>query len=162
MTIIDFIPSATAPFQFSPTLDGQVCSARVVWNFFGQRYYLEVSSLNGTLIVALPMVGSPIGFRLSSLSWAHGIVTAVTQEPHGFKVGSTMDLTISGVAPVAFNGLLRVLVKTATTFTYKLVSDPGPPTRYGRVDYNINLVGGYFEESTLVFREANQQFEISP
>lgn len=29
-------------------------------------------------------------------------------------------------------------------------------------DYDINLVGGYFTTSTMVFREANQQFEVSP
>lgn len=27
---------------------------------------------------------------------------------------------------------------------------------------NINLVGGYFRTSTLVFRQATQQFEVSP
>lgn len=28
--------------------------------------------------------------------------------------------------------------------------------------YNINLVGGYFNVSTMVFREASQNFEILP
>ena len=29
-------------------------------------------------------------------------------------------------------------------------------------DYDINLVWGYFTTSTLVFREATQQFEVTP
>jgi len=88
MIVYDFQPSSKAPFQFQPTLDGSVYTVIVTWNLAGQRYYVNVYSLDGTLIVAIPMIGSPLG-------------------------------------------------------------------------YDISLVAGYFT-STLVFREASQQFEVSP
>jgi hypothetical protein len=88
-TLTDFVPSQSAPFQFQPTLDGQVYSAVVTWNLFGRRFYLNLSSLDGTLVVCKALVGSPDG------------------------------------------------------------SD-------------IDLVGGLFTTSTLVFRQSTQQFEVNP
>jgi len=88
MTAYDFQPSSSAPFQFQPTLDGSVYTVVVKWSLAGQRYYAEVSALDGTLIATVAVVGSPLG-------------------------------------------------------------------------YDINLVGGYFA-SSIVFREASQQFEVSP
>jgi hypothetical protein len=97
-TYIDFVPSIAAPFQFQPTLDGQLYSVLVPWNLYSQRYYVEVSDLSGNLICAIPQVGSPV---------------------------------------------------------------PGQnPFLTGNVD--LNLVAGYFTTSTLVWRPANQQFEVSP
>ena len=88
MTTYDFQPSSTTPFQFQPTLDGSVYTVIVTWNLAGARYYINVYALDGTLIVSLPRVGSPLG-------------------------------------------------------------------------YDISLVAGYFT-STLVFREASNQFEVMP
>lgn len=87
-TFVNFAPTAVAPFQFQPTLDGVIYNAIVRWNVFGQRWYVTVYQQDGTPIVTLPNIGSPLG-------------------------------------------------------------------------YDISLVAGYFT-STLVFRQATQQFEISP
>lgn len=65
MATFDFIPTQSAPFQFQPTLDGQVYNAVVTWNLFAQRYYLNVYDLAGNLIVATAMVGSPLGYDVS-------------------------------------------------------------------------------------------------
>lgn len=89
MTVIPFAPSRLAPFQFSPTLDGEVYSAVVTWNLFGRRYYLNLYALDGTLVTCRAMVGSPL-------------------------------------------------------------------------DHDIDLVGGYFTTSRLVFRQPTQVFEVSP
>jgi len=61
----DFAPSASAPFQFQPTLDGNVYSVVVTWNLFGQRYYINIYDLSQTLIVCLPLIGSPSGYDIS-------------------------------------------------------------------------------------------------
>lgn len=159
-TVIDFIQSSLAPFEFQPTLDGQVYAARVKWNLFGKRYYLELTGLDGVIIVNEALIGSPVGFRIEELAWDFGRVTVTTTVPHKYRPGDTLELTISGCAPDAYNGVLEVLITGADTFTYPLSSNPGNASALGRIDYNINLVGGFFVDSALVFREPSQQFEI--
>jgi len=94
-TYVNFYQPSNAPFQFQATLDGVSYTCTVPWNLFGQRYYLTVSTLDGTVVVNLPLIGSPLN-----------------------------------------------------------------PNALPNVD--INLVRGYFQTSTLVWREDNSQFEINP
>lgn len=63
--IIPFTASALEPFQFQPTLDGQTYTALVKWNFYAQRYYVEIYTLGGELVLAIPMVGSPLDYDIS-------------------------------------------------------------------------------------------------
>lgn len=65
MTTFNFSPSEVAPYQFQPTLDGQVYNAVVTWNVFGQRYYLNLYDLTGALVLATAMVGSPLDYDIS-------------------------------------------------------------------------------------------------
>lgn len=65
MTTYLFQPSNTTPFQFQPTLDGNIYTCLVKWNLFGQRYYLECSDLSGNLIFSVAMVGSPANYDIS-------------------------------------------------------------------------------------------------
>jgi hypothetical protein len=44
---------------------------------------------------------------------------------------------------------------------YSLAANPGTATGFGALTYDISLVSGYFD-STLVFRQPNQQFEVNP
>ena len=64
-TYYDFIPNAATPFQFQPTLDGQVYTAIVTWNLFGQRWYLNLFDLAGNRILTIAMVGSPLDYDIS-------------------------------------------------------------------------------------------------
>lgn len=88
-TYVLFTPSPTAAFQAQVTLDNQPYLIVVTWNAFGQRWYFNLVTPQGQLVLSCAMVGSPAG------------------------VG-------------------------------------------------INLTAGYFETSSVVFRQATQQFEISP
>ena len=54
-----FSPSTNAPFQFVPTLDGQQYLCTVVWNVFGQRWYIRLSTLQGNLVLYKARVESP-------------------------------------------------------------------------------------------------------
>jgi hypothetical protein len=65
MTIFDFIPSQTSNFQFQPTLDGQQYTAIINWNLFGERYYFNLYTLQGDLILCLALIGSPPGYDIS-------------------------------------------------------------------------------------------------
>ena len=88
-TLTQFTPTVTTNFSFQPTLDGQQYSVIVTWSLFGQRWILNVYSLQGALILQKPLRGSPL-------------------------------------------------------------------------NYDINLIKGYFTTSTLVYRTASNNFEVSP
>lgn len=66
MTVVTpFVPSTSAPFQFQPTLDGATYTAIVTWNLFGQRFYFNLTTLQGVLVVSLPLIGSPLGYDIN-------------------------------------------------------------------------------------------------
>lgn len=160
-TVFQFAPSPLAPFQFQPTLDGATYSAVVTWNTFGQRWYLNLYSLDGTLVVCEALIGSGDPINLASLSWANGIATATLAVPSGWKIGSVIELTIAGCVPDAYNGSVLAAISNDVTFTYPIADDPGGTTQLGVASYDIDLVWPYFA-STLVFRESSQQFEVNP
>ena len=64
-TYTTFTPSATANFQFQPTLDGNTYTAIVTWNVAAQRYYINLYDLSNTRILTIAMVASPVGFDIS-------------------------------------------------------------------------------------------------
>lgn len=167
MATYDFVPTQqNPPFLFQPTLDGVQYTATVGWNLFGQRWYMALTTLDGTLIDEMAVIGSPAGLVLQTITWdaVQQIATAETLEEHGYPIASTLVLRIAGAAPDGFNGQFEVLITTTTTFTWPLTADPGNPgaTSAGLVFYDISLVAGYFSSSLLVYREAAQQFEVLP
>jgi hypothetical protein len=160
-TFTDFAPTPFAPFTFQPTLDGNQYTATLTWNLFSQSYYINIFDLSGNLVVARKLIGSDVGVDTTSLSWNNGTVTVVTSTPHGNAIGKTINLTVVGVVPDAYNGIVSALILDASTFSYALASNPGLATQQGVVNYDISLTGGYFD-STLVYRQSNSQFEVSP
>ena len=161
-TFTDFVPSNAAPFQFQPQLDGAAYNAIVTWNLFARRFYLNIYALDGTLVLSTALVGSPSGIALQSLAWANGTAKATTIAPHGYKVGKTVELTISGASPDAYNGIVDAFIVAADSFSYPIAANPGTATAFGIANYNVDLVGGYFKTSSMVFRQASQQFEVAP
>lgn len=89
MTIIPFTPNNQTAFQFQATLDRTLYTGTVRWSLYGQRYYLNLTTLQGAQVANVALIGSPN-------------------------------------------------------------------------DYDIDLVGGYFTTSSIVFREASQVFEVTP
>lgn len=165
-TFINFTPSGTTspPFQFDATLDGNQYLVTTTWNLFRRGWYINVFAVDGTLIATKALIASPGGLSIQSLSWdlVRQIVSATTTNPHGFKIGRTIDLTISGCVPTAYNGIFDCLATGQNSFTYPMASDPGAATVFGAATYNLNMLGGYFKASSMIFREASSQFEISP
>lgn len=167
-TTFQFSPSQQAPFQFQPTLDGATYNAIVTWNLFGQRYYVSLYTLDGTLVFNLPLIGSEGAVNLASLSWKLGVATATldTATPgintRRYKTGSLVNLTVSGVLPDAYNGSVQASVQSGNSFSYPMPgSDPGSAVQLGVFSYDISLTAGYFD-STLVFRKFNNVFEVNP
>jgi hypothetical protein len=59
---------------------------------------------------------------ITNAAWAGGTAT-LTAVGHKFIVGQV--LTVRGIAPDGFNGNVVVTAKTANTFSYAIVSNPG-------------------------------------
>lgn len=165
-TYTPFLPTATAAFQFQPTLDGAPYTLIVTWGLAGQRWYVNLYDQNGVRIVTLPLIASGNPAPTASLTW-DGVrqkVTVTTAAPHGLMIGSVVEMTVSGVSPAGYNGVFHMeVVSGPSTLTYPLATDPGgPATSQGSIGRDINIGGGYFQTSTLVFRDETQQFEINP
>jgi hypothetical protein len=64
-TLTQFVPSATAPFQFLPTFDGNVYTVIVKWNLARQGFYLAIYDVNATLLIYKPMIGSPPNYDIN-------------------------------------------------------------------------------------------------
>ena len=64
-TLINFAPTALENFQFIATFDGKQYNVIVTWNLFGQRYYINVYTLQNALILCMPLIGSPQGYDIS-------------------------------------------------------------------------------------------------
>ena len=160
-----FQPSPTTPFQFSPTLNGALYTAIVTWGLAGQRWYVNLYDQNNTLVFYLPLIASPTALTISSATWSAltNLITIVTVDAHGIPLGTVVDLTITGVVPTAYNGIWRMTVTNPNTFTFPQSVDPGgDATVPGSIGRDINLAAGYIPNSTLVFRDATQMFEVSP
>jgi len=63
--VIQFVPTNNSNFRFQATFDGSVYNVIVNWNIYGQRYYVNIYNLNNKLIVALPLIGSPLNYNIS-------------------------------------------------------------------------------------------------
>jgi hypothetical protein len=160
-TYTQFTPSLTQVFSFRPALDGTTYNITIPWSLFGQRYYVTCRTLGGALVFSMPLIGSPAGVNVQGATWEQSTATITAATPHGFKVGSIINLTIYGMAPDAYNGTFACKIINDTQFTFPLNSFPGEVSTLGSVQYNINLAAGYFT-STLVYREQNRVFEVTP
>lgn len=173
-TVTDFQPSATAnpPFQFQATLDGAQYTVSVLWNLFGNRWYISVSDLTGTLVLFRPLVGS--GAKLQGVfTWADGTATAALTAAHNIPVGSVANVEVSDTG-LSYDGFWRALAVDTITLTFQLATDPTQYGITGNVSQDVNLIGGQpssydsngnpltFFSSTLIYRTSTQQFEVSP
>lgn len=161
-TYVLFQPSPLAPFSFQATLDGNPYIITIPWLLSGQRWYVQCQDTSGNLVFYLPLIGSPSGIGIENITWSLGTVTIQTQNPHGYAVGATIYLTVSGVSPSGYNGTYECLITSPTNITYDISDYPGQVSNVGSISYDINIADGYFTTSTLVFRDSSQTFEINP
>jgi hypothetical protein len=114
----------------------------------------EIDTISGNII---------LNIAAYALTWRRGTVTAITAEDHGLPLGSVVRLTIDNVTPVGYNGLYYCVVSGPREFRYRLLVDPGgPATRSGNYSCDINLLSGYLTQSSLIYRDASNQFEVRP
>src|ERR1700750_48046 len=68
---------------------------------------------------------------ITALAWASSVVTVTTAAAHGIPAGDTVQGTITGALPSAYDGTFACTYVSPTTFTYPLVSNPGAETAFG-------------------------------
>lgn len=64
-TYVQFQPSALQNFQFTATFDGQSYSLVVLWNYYGQRYYVSATTVQGAPVYTLPLIASPDDYDIN-------------------------------------------------------------------------------------------------
>lgn len=64
-TFVTFVADPASNFQFQATFDGQSYTVRITWNLFGQRYYVNIYTTQGVLVLSIAMVGSPPDYDIS-------------------------------------------------------------------------------------------------
>jgi hypothetical protein len=163
-TYIHFTPQPLQAFGFAATLDGQEITCQVPWSLFANRWYLSMADANGISIVFRALIGSPDALVIKNIEWDQddGIFVE-TLQPHMFEFMQTCNLTIAGADPDVLNGIWSCFILSPTTFVIPYPEkSPVPIQSYGQVSCDVNLAAGYFNTSTLVFRQSTQQFEITP
>jgi hypothetical protein len=85
-TYVNFAPSILSPFTFQATLDGNVYTAVITWNWFGQRYYINVLDSNNNLIVSEAMVGSPNDYPINLVQGYFNSVLAFYPQQSQFVI----------------------------------------------------------------------------
>ena len=157
-TLYPFVPSASAPPQFTPTFDGEQYMVSVVWGLFGQRYFIKCVDMSGNLIYYQPLIESNPGLVIQTLAWneLQNVVQGTTVNAHGYKIGATIKLTVSGAAPAQYNGVWMVLITGPNSFSYRgaFTSDPGAASVAGVLSYNVDMNAAYFD-TPLVYVNGN-------
>jgi hypothetical protein len=161
-TYYPFVPGNSTPFTFQPTFDGATYTCSVEWLISGQRWYVRCVDSNGIPVFFLPLIGSSDPVQIQALTWGLGEVTVTTDNELPWAVGKTLELTVSGATAPGYNGIFECLVTSPLTIKYPLDSYPGSVSQSGSIGFNINIAGGYFKTSTLIYRENSQTFEVSP
>jgi hypothetical protein len=163
-SFVDFSPQTTASgpaFQFQPTLsDGNQYLVTVTWNAFGQRYYINVSDLSGTLIVSEGLAPSGPEYQ-ASFTWddTTNTATVTTNTPHNIPLASIANARASQTSG-QFDGSYAALSTGPTTMTFTLTTAPTAPLPVNGVwDFPLNLLAGY-ASAVLYFHAETQQFEF--
>lgn len=154
-TYYAFTPNTTSTFQFQPTLDGEVYQAIIVWNLWGQRWYLNLYANSGPLVVAEPVI--------SSVDQVTSITLTTTQDEYTATVSSATGLLANQAiasANVPAGTTIQVLAGTTVRLSQPATATGTDPAAV--FSFDVNLLAGYGFASTLVFRDSSQNFEVNP
>lgn len=155
------LPSNNIVPSYQMTFDGATYLVTVTWNLFGQRYYINCFDDGGNRVFTVPIVETDTSVMLAGLTWdaATLSVTATASKPHGFIIGTIVQLTLADCSPEGYNGAYRANIISPNSFRFLLPDNPGSIQVLGTYSYLVSMCKGYFN-STLVYR--NRQFEVSP
>lgn len=145
-------------------MNGTQYAITVLWNVYGQRYYVQVADLSGNVLLYQPLISS--GPQLSStFEWCSpGTAMITTSSAHNVPIGSVANVYVSHTDS-DFDGEYAALSTGPTTMSYPLQANPlsttGQPVN-GTLSFNNNLVEQVIGGAYLLFRGATQTFEYGP
>jgi hypothetical protein len=68
-----FTPSDKAPFRFTASIGGQTFFITIPYNRYANRYYVQISDTNNTIVIYTPLVASPDNYDINlALPYAPG------------------------------------------------------------------------------------------
>ena len=114
---VNFQPSNTSPFTFSAILDGVQYNISVTWNLTGLRYYVNIYSQEGTLILCAPMVGSPTGYDIDIVAGYFTSTLVFRTLTNNFEISD---------APVIYNpvfGSVTSVITAGRILDYNFILD---------------------------------------
>ena len=160
-TYVPFRPSNTRAPRLTVTLDYQDTTMVITWNVASQRYFINLYTLDGIWICTVPLVETSQGQSMVSMVYdpSQGVLIGKMQSPMYRSPGQVVNYTLEGFSPASINGLHECLTLFDQRFTFPS-PDPGVITVLGHASRYNNLVEGYFQYSTLIFRDG--QFETNP
>jgi hypothetical protein len=139
------VSTILAPYPSSFQQSGALVS-------FGGTSLMAGSTAVLTQYVDLTSVVKLAG-KITTATWATGIVTCETENPLDGIIGSVIPLTLTGFDPVGYNGSVQATILTATSFTYEVATDPGLVVTAGQYQYTASTylnaqVATYFRQGT--------------
>lgn len=84
--IIPFSPSDNNIFQFQATLDNQIYTVAVTWSLYGRRWMINILTLQQELVVAQPLIGSPLTANVSLTAGYFATVMVYREASNQFEV----------------------------------------------------------------------------
>jgi hypothetical protein len=162
-TYIKFIPSNSVAPRFTTTFDEDSYTIIVTWNVASQRYFINVYSIVGNWICTVPMIETEIGNKITDISYdKYNNVLVVTINGNLWRPpGMIVKFDIENCVPDDINGSYDCLMLNSNTFTIPApVATRGQVTILGSATRFMNLVAGYFQSSSLIYR--NRMFEVRP
>lgn len=170
-TVIPFMPSNVITPTIHLTLDGQDCKMVITWNISAQRYYINIYGSDGIWIVTVPLVQTSPSRAIANASYdmLRRVMTVKLVDPIYFPVplganltppGTIADYTLENFDPPLLNRKWRSLHIDDVTFSFSLADNPGQIKVYGSVARYVDMIGGLFTTSKLIYR--NGAFEVSP
>ncbi len=87
-TLVTFAPTQSSSFQFQAVFDDTAYTVVVTWNLFGQRYYVNVYTVTGTLIYSLPLIGSPQNYDISMNAGYFATTFIYRTQNQQFEIGN--------------------------------------------------------------------------
>lgn len=92
---------------------------------------------------------------VSAIAWASSVVTVTTAAAHGIPAGDTVQGTIAGASPSAYDGTFPCTYVSSTSFTYPLASNPGSESTLGT--FTLGAVSELSAMGTTFFAQGDNQ-----
>jgi hypothetical protein len=142
-------------------LDYQDITMMVTWNVAAQRYFINLYTLDGVWVCTVPLVETSNGQQVLAMTYDpdQGVLIGKMTAPMRRPPGQIVDYMLENFSPVSINGPQQCLTLADQRFSFA-APDPGVISVMGHASRYQNMVKGYFQYSTLIYRSG--QFETNP